>query len=110
MAEKKLLSVVVTLEEFTNILLGYEIEVYTDHHLNLTHETTLMESHPVMSWRLLVEEFRPTLRFINGKANIIADTLSRPHRSGNYKSMGSEEVLNLEGRETEHILLKRLKK
>jgi len=77
LTEKGLLSIVETLKEFRNILLlGYEVEVYTDH-LNLMHKTTLKESQQVMKWRLLIEEFGPTLNFINGKqANIMADAPS----------------------------------
>ena len=52
--ERELLSIVETLREFKNILLGYEIEVWTDHN-NLVHETTLMSSDRVMRWRLIIE-------------------------------------------------------
>jgi hypothetical protein len=100
MTEKELLSIVETLKEFRNILLGYHIEVYTDH-LNLTYETTLNESQRVMRWRLLIEEFGPTLKFIKGEANVVADALSRLPRSGECESMCLEELLNLEGEETE---------
>jgi hypothetical protein len=98
--EKELLSIVETLKEFRNILLGYQIEIYTDH-LNLTYETTLNESQRVMRWRLLIEEFGPTLTFIKGEANVVADALSRLPRSGECESMCLEELLNLEGDETE---------
>ena len=90
MTEKELLSIVETLKEFRNILLGYHIEVYTDH-LNLTYETTLNESQRVMRWRLLIEEFGPTLKFIKGEANVVADALSRLPRSGECESMCLEE-------------------
>ena len=45
-----------TLKEFKTILLGYKIEVHTDHK-NLVHETFLMSSDRVMRWRLIIEEY-----------------------------------------------------
>ena len=38
------------------MLLGYDIEVFTDH-INLLGETTLKASYRVMRWKLLLEEF-----------------------------------------------------
>ena len=74
--ERELLSIVETLKEFRNILLGHKIKVYTDHK-NLVHETTLMSSQRVMRWRLLLEEYGPDIVYIKGTDNIIADALSR---------------------------------
>ena len=74
--ERELLSIVETLKEFRNILLGQKIKVYTDHK-NLVHETTLMSSQRVMRWRLLLEEYGPHIVYIKGTDNIIADALSR---------------------------------
>jgi hypothetical protein len=54
--EQELLSIVETLREFRNIILGYEIIVHTDHK-NLTYTKSI--SNKVMRWRLLIEEFVP---------------------------------------------------
>ena len=65
-----------TLKEFRNILLGYEIEVFTDHK-NLTYESTMGNSQRAQRWRSLIQEFDVTLKFIAGEANIVADAISR---------------------------------
>ena len=72
--EHELLSIIETLKEFKNILLGQQIVVYTDHK-NLTYENFNMEC--VMRWQLLIEEFGPTIEYIKGPKNIVADVLSR---------------------------------
>jgi hypothetical protein len=68
------LSIVETLREFSNILLGYKHIVHTDHN-KLTYAKST--SDRVMHWRLLIEEFGPEFRHIKGKHNLIADALSR---------------------------------
>ena len=72
--ERELLSIVETLKEFRNILLGQQIKVYTDHK-NLTYKT--FNTERVMRWRLILEEYGPELIYIQGNKNIVADALSR---------------------------------
>ena len=84
--EKELLSIVETLKEFRNILLGHQITVYTDHK-NLTHKT--FNTERVMRWRLILEEFDPELKYIKGENNFVSNALSRLEKSPN------QEILNI---------------
>jgi hypothetical protein len=76
--ERELLSIVETLKEFRNILLGQKIIVHTDHK-NLTYAT--FNTERVMRWRLLIEEYGPELHYVKGEHNIVADALSRLNRT-----------------------------
>jgi transposase InsO family protein len=72
--ERELLSIVETLKEYRNILLGQKIKVHTDHE-NLTYKH--FNSDRVMRWRLYIEEYSPDLQYIKGAHNVVADALSR---------------------------------
>ena len=61
--EKELLSIVASLKEFRNIILGHQIKVYTDHK-NLTYK--MFNTERIMRWRLIIEEFGPELKYIKG--------------------------------------------
>ena len=71
--ERELLAIVETLKEF-NILLGQKIIVHTDHQ-NLTYKN--FNTDRVMRWRLILEEYGPNLKYIQGEKNVVADALSR---------------------------------
>ncbi len=79
--KQELLSIVETLKEFRNILLGQRIKVFTDHK-NLVHESELKMSQRVMRWRLLSEEYGSEIVYIKGPKNAVADTLCRLPKQG----------------------------
>jgi len=72
--ERELLSVLETLKECQNMLLGQQIEVLTDHK-NLVCKR--FNTERVMHWQLLLEEFGPKLTHVKGMNNVVADALSR---------------------------------
>jgi len=74
--ELELLSIVETLKEFKGMLLGYEIQVMTDH-INLTSKNLGLDSDRVLRWRLLLEEFDVRIDYIKGEDNTVADAISR---------------------------------
>ena len=68
------MSIVETLKEFINILLGQQIKEYTDHK-NLTYKS--FNTEQVMQWGHILEEYSPELIYIQSSKNIAADALSR---------------------------------
>jgi RNase H-like domain found in reverse transcriptase/Integrase zinc binding domain len=72
--EPELLSIIETLKEFCNILLGQCLKVDTDHK-NLTY--TNFDNEWVMRWHLKIEEYLPKLTYLKGQTNIVANALSR---------------------------------
>ena len=74
MGKQELLSIVETLKEFRNILLGHDIVVHTDHK-NIVYGN--LSNDRIVRWRLLLEEFGPRYEHVAGADNIVADALSR---------------------------------
>ena len=72
--ERELLPIVETLKEIRSILLGQRIVIHTNHK-NLTYAN--FNTDRVIRWRLIIEEYGPDLRYIQGPKNIVADALSR---------------------------------
>jgi hypothetical protein len=77
-----------TLHTFRSFLFGAKIDIYTDHE-NLTFNVDNTSSL-VLCWRLLIEDFQPTIHHVAGSANVEADGLSR---------LPNLDVLLLEGQE-----------
>ena len=73
--ERESLSIVETLKEFSNILLGQQIKVYTDRE-NMKYKT--FNTERVVQWTLILEEYSNELIYsIQGSKNTAADALSR---------------------------------
>ena len=87
--EKELLSIVATLKEFCNILLGHQITVYTDHK---TLTNMFLNTERVMRWRIIPEEFGPELKYIKGENNVLGDALSWLEMSDNQKILNISEL------------------
>ena len=71
--EHELLSIVETLNEFRNTLLGQQSNVDTDHK-NLSYKT--FNTEQIMQLALILEEYSPELINIQGSKSIAADALS----------------------------------
>ena len=72
--EKELLAIISVLKEYRTMLLGAELEIYTDHR-NLTYAN--FNTQRVMRWRMYVEEYAPKMFYLEGKLNVLADAFSR---------------------------------
>jgi len=78
MIDKELLCVVATLREFRSMLFGANIHIHTDHR-NILNVGDSSERR--LRWISYVDEYCPTLQYVEGPLNVIAVTLSRISRN-----------------------------
>ena len=70
------LAIVNLQKEFTGMLWGQQIKVYTNHK-NLMQKTLGYKSDRVHYWRLSIEEFGPKIVWIKSTHNTVADAISQ---------------------------------
>ncbi|KAG7372944.1 reverse transcriptase RNA-dependent DNA polymerase [Nitzschia inconspicua] len=72
--DKEAMAIVEVLTVFRSMLLGAKLHIKTDH-MNLTRDD--IKSQRLLNWRLLIEEYAPTMTYVSGEENVGADFLSR---------------------------------
>jgi hypothetical protein len=90
--EQELLSIVETLKEFRDILLGEQVIVHTDH-LNIFYGK--LSNDRIIRWTLLLEEYGPKYVHIAGNNNKVVYALSRLEKDEDEKLYETEEGLVL---------------
>ncbi len=75
MNKQELLAIVETLKEFKGMLWGECITGYTNHK-NLMQDALGFTSVQVYCWRLLLEEYGPTVSYIKGIHKTVVDAIS----------------------------------
>jgi len=76
-SDKELLSIIWSLKHFRELILGYDIEVRTDHQ-PLTHIMSCKDPHGRLARHLdTLLEFNPSIVYTPGPCNKVADALSR---------------------------------
>ena len=71
------LSVVWSSCHFRELILGYKIHVHTDHYAVTEIFKGNKFTGKFARWQLTIQEFYPMFHYIPGKANAVADTVSR---------------------------------
>ena len=91
--EQELLSIVETLKEFRNILLGQKLIVHTDHK-NILYDCDLSNDR-LARWRHILEEYGPEYVHISGAENVVADALSRMEKSSDIMEAMDNEPIDI---------------
>ncbi len=71
--DKELLCVIATFHKFCSMLIGAELHVHTDHK---SISSALVTHHSNVFAGSFVDEYSPTLHYVKGPCNEIADTFS----------------------------------
>ena len=89
--DKELLCVIATLCEFRSMLLGAELHIHTDHQNILNVGDS---SEQCLQWISYVDEYSPTLHYVEGQRNVIADTFSRLLCQDDTLAIVGEKAIN----------------
>jgi hypothetical protein len=68
--------------------------LYPDFNKPLTHKN--FNTKHVMQWHLIIEEFKPTMEYIKGPKNIVADTLSHLEMTSDMESLDMADCYGLD--------------
>ena len=83
-----------SIKAFYSILLGHQITVYTDNK-NLIYKNptlTFLITERVKSWRLILEQIGPELKYIKGENIVVAKALSCLDMSDNQDILNISEI------------------
>lgn len=75
--EIELLAILYICHKAKDILLGHDIEIFTDHDCISKIKNNALLTSKVLRWVLHLQMFNPVITHIKGKDNFVADTLSR---------------------------------
>ena len=90
--EKELYAIVKAVQEFRNIIYGSELKIFTDN-----RNATFMKnssSNRVLRWKNILDDYNYTIEHIPGKANKIADFLSRNYSISNTRTPKANNTIN----------------